>query len=207
MGAIVDDIWLFLAGMFGTRAIEILAVLCGLVNVILIIRRSMWNYPFGLMMVALYAFIFFEVRLYSDTILQVFFFIVQLFGIVWWLEGRSADGDLLVRRLTTKQHLTTAVAALIGTLLLGGAMARWTDATLPFPDAAITIMSIIAQSLLARRYIENWMLWITVDLLAIGVYFAKDLYPTAVLYLMFLILAIVGLFDWRRVLRQQMENA
>ena len=203
----MGEVWSFLGGMFGTTAIEIAAVLCGLANVVLIIRRSLWNYPFGLTMVALYAWIFFEVRLYSDTLLQVFFFVVQLFGFVWWLQGRTADGDLIVRRLTPHQVLATIVAAVLGTILLGGVMSRWTDAALPFPDAAITSMSVLAQLLLARRFLENWFLWIAVDVLAIGVYSAKDLHPTAVLYGVFLLLAITGLLDWRRALHQQGAKA
>lgn len=197
----------FLGGMFGTRAIEIVAVLCGFANVVLIIRRSLWNYPFGLVMVALYAWIFFEVRLYSDVILQIFFFVVQLFGFVWWLQGRDAEGDLMVRKLSKSQILMTVVAAVAGTVILGGAMSRWTDAALPFPDAAITSMSVLAQILLARRFLENWLLWIAVDVLAICVYLAKDLQPTAVLYGIFLLLAITGLFDWRRALNPQMEKS
>jgi len=86
-------------------------------------------------------------------------------------------------------------------------MARWTDAALPFPDAAITSMSVLAQFLLARRFLENWLLWITVDVLAIGVYLAKDLQPTAVLYAIFLLLAITGWHDWRRALNIQMVKA
>lgn len=193
--------------MFGTRLIEIAAVICGFINVVLIIRRSMWNYPFGLVMVALYGWIFFEVRLYSDTLLQVFFFVVQLFGIVWWIQGKDVNGELIVRRLSFKQYSFTAAAAIAGTLLLGGAMARWTDAALPYPDAAITSMSVLAQVLLARRFIENWILWISVDVLAIGVYLAKDLHPTAVLYGIFLLLAITGLLDWKRVLNRQVASA
>ena len=158
-------------------------------------------------MVALYGWIFFEVRLYSDTLLQVFFFVVQLFGIVWWIQGKDVNGELIVRRLSFKQYSFTAAAAIAGTLLLGGAMARWTDAALPYPDAAITSMSVLAQVLLARRFIENWILWISVDVLAIGVYLAKDLHPTAVLYGIFLLLAITGLLDWKRVLNRQVASA
>lgn len=158
-------------------------------------------------MVALYGWIFFEVRLYSDTLLQVFFFVVQLFGIVWWIQGKDVNGELIVRRLSFKQYSVTAAAGVAGTLLLGGAMARWTDAALPYPDAAITSMSVLAQVLLARRFIENWILWIAVDVLAIGVYLAKDLHPTAVLYGIFLLLAITGLFDWKRALNRQLVSA
>lgn len=197
----------FLGGMFGTRAIEIVAVLCGLTNVVLIIRRSLWNYPFGLVMVTLYAWIFFDARLYSDTILQVYFFVIQLFGIVWWVQGRTPGGDLIVRKLSVRQIQITVAVALCGIAALGGVMANWTDAALPYPDATIAVLSVIAQMLLARRFIENWVLWIIVDVIAIGVYLAKDLHPTAALYCIFLVLATAGLLDWRKTAVRQGAKA
>lgn len=199
----MDQILSFLEGMLGTRAIEIIAALCGLANVLLIIRRSLWNYPFGLVMVTLYAWIFFDARLYSDAILQVFFFVVQLFGIVWWVKERTPDGDLIVRKLSSRQVQITIAVALLGTAALGGTMSNWTDAAAPYPDAAITVLSVIAQTLLARRFIENWILWIVVDVIAIGVYVTKDLHPTAALYSVFLILAVAGLLDWNRAAKRQ----
>ena len=82
-------------------------------------------------------------------------------------------------------------------------MSNWTDAAAPYPDAAITVLSVIAQTLLARRFIENWILWIVVDVIAIGVYVTKDLHPTAALYSVFLILAVAGLLDWNRAAKRQ----
>jgi len=201
--AILDQILSFLGGMLGTRAIEIIAALCGLANVLLIIRRSLWNYPFGLVMVTLYAWIFFDARLYSDAILQVFFFVVQLFGIVWWIKERTPDGDLIDRKLSSRQDQITIAVALLGTAALGCGMSNWTDAAAPYPDAAITVLSVIAQTLLAHRFIENWILWIVVDVIAIGVYVTKDLHPTAALYGVFLVLAVAGLLDWNRAAKRQ----
>lgn len=193
----------YLGAMFGTRAIEITASLCGLANVILIVRRSLWNYPFGLIMVTLYAWIFYDAKLYSDALLQVFFFIVQIFGLVWWIAGRDAAGALIIRRLTPAHWGLTLGLVAPGVVVWGSVMARLTDAALPYWDAAIAALSLAAQGLLSRRYVENWLLWIAVDVLAIGVYLAKNLQPTAVLYLIFLGLAVIGHLDWHRSLRRQ----
>ena len=135
------DILTFLGGMFGTRPIEITAALCGLFNVVLIIRRSMWNYPFGFAMVALYAVIFYDYKLYSDAILQVFFFVIQGFGLVWWLWGRDATGALVVLRLGLRQSLLSFFAAGLGALVIGFLMQRYTDAALPFWDATVASLS------------------------------------------------------------------
>ena len=85
-------------------------------------------------------------------------------------------------------------------------MARYTDASFPYWDASILGLSIVAQFLLARRRLENWLVWIAVDLLAIGLYWTKDLYPTAALYFVFLILATVGYFNWRRIYKKSLET-
>ncbi|NBZ89855.1 nicotinamide riboside transporter PnuC [Stagnihabitans tardus] len=189
--------------MFGTRTIEIAASLCGLANVVLIIRRSLWNYPFGLVMVTLYAWIFYDAKLYSDALLQVLFFVIQVFGLWWWISGRTATGALIVLRLSARQWRQVLAATALGVALWGWAMAELTDAALPWWDAAIAGLSLAAQVLLSRRYLENWIFWIAVDVLAIGVYLAKDLQPTAVLYTLFLGLAIKGLADWRATWRKQ----
>ncbi|MEZ5789783.1 MAG: nicotinamide riboside transporter PnuC [Nitratireductor sp.] len=187
----------FLGGMFGTRAIEIVAATFGLINVVLIIRRSMWNYPFGIAMVILYCWIFYEARLYSDALLQIFFLVIQVFGIFWWLKGRDDAGLVMARDLPPQSAGMAAMIALIGTAALGYSMNTWTDAALPFWDACTTVLSVIAQILMARRYLQSWLVWITVDILAIGIYLTKDLTPTAALYALFLCLSIAGYLRWK----------
>ena len=195
MDAIVD----FLLAMTGSRKIEIIAVLLGLANITLLIRRSIWNYPFGIVMVTLYAWIFFEAKLYSDALLQPFFFVVQIYGWYYWLRSRGIEGAIVVRRLSPRQIFAYASTASAGLVVWGTGMARFTDADFPYWDAAIAAFSVTAQILLARRRLENWLVWIAVDVLAIGLYWTKALYPTAALYSVFLILATVGYFNWRRI--------
>jgi nicotinamide mononucleotide transporter len=188
----------FLAGMFGSRAIEIIAASFGFINVFLIIRRSIWNYPFGIVMVMLYAWIFYDYQLYSDTLLQIFFFVIQIFGLIWWLSGRNDQGLVIVRSMPTAQFGLTLLAGAIGAATLGLLMHRFTDAALPFADASVAAFSVVAQTLLARRFLQNWWVWIGVDVLAIGVFTTKGLVPTAALYAIFLALAIAGYLSWRR---------
>jgi len=179
-------------------AIEAVAVLLGLVNVWLVVRRSVWNYPFGLLMVLLYARIFFEAKLYSDALLQIFFLVVQLYGWWNWTRSRAESGEVRVLRLGTSERLLWAGACAAATLGWGALMSAYTDASYPWWDASVAIPSVAAQILLSRRFVENWWLWILVDLLAIGLYAAKDLWLTAGLYCVFLCLATWGLLAWRR---------
>ncbi|MDB5706332.1 MAG: nicotinamide mononucleotide transporter [Sphingomonas bacterium] len=177
--------------------LEIIAVALGIVNVALVVRRSLWNYPFGIVMVVLYAHIFFGARLYSDALLQVFFLVVQLYGWVHWHRAAAAAGEVRVERLGPPARLAWLAGVAVATMIWGWAMHHFTDAAFPWWDAGVAILSVAAQLLMSRRFLENWVLWIAVDLLAIGLYAAKDLWLTAGLYAIFLGLAVWGLIDWR----------
>ena len=121
----------FLRAAAGDRAIEWVAVVLGLANVGLIIRRSILNYPFGLAMVTIYAFIFTREKLYSDALLQLFFFVVQIYGWLNWRRARDAAGLVIVGRLTPLAALAYGAAAASGTYALGNFMSRHTDAAFP----------------------------------------------------------------------------
>ncbi len=194
----MEEFGTFLAGMFGSRAVEITAAVLGFVNVVLIIRRTIWNYPFGIAMVILYGWIFWDYRLYAEAGLQVYFLIIQIVGWYWWLQGRGGDGLVIVERAPGAELAACALAVAAVTGGLGWALATHTDASLPYSDAAVAALSVVAQYLLARRRLESWPVWIAVDVLAIGIYIVKGLYPTAVLYALFLCLATTGLVVWAR---------
>ena len=178
------------------NTLEIIATLLGLANILLLVRRSIWNYPFGIVMVALYAQIFFREKLYSDALLQVFFFLIQLYG--WWAWWRAGGVEHKVDVVRLTGPARAAWIAVIAVLSLGwGTMMHLhTDASFPWWDAGIAVASIAAQILLARRCIENWLLWIAVDTAAIPLYLVKGLPFTAGLYLAFLILCLFGLREW-----------
>lgn len=180
--------------------VEWIAAALGLANIALLVRRSVWNYPFGMAMVALYAVVFFDARLYGEAGLQVFFFAAQAWGWALWVRaarnGSGGDSQVPVRWLSNLSRLVwlTATAALA--LNLGWVMHRFTNASLPYADAAIAGASIAAQILLGFRRIENWVLWIAIDVASIAVYVTKGLWPTAGLYVVFLGMSVVGLYEW-----------
>lgn len=180
--------------------LEWVAAGLGVINVALVVRRSVWNYPFGLVMVALYFFVFYEARLYSDALLQIFFFVVQVYGWVNWVKARGPAGEVPVGRLTSRARIFWIAGTAVASLAWGLGMARYTDAAAPIVDAFIAGTSISAQILMARRMIENWAAWILVDTVAVALYFSRHLYPTSALYLLFLLLSVAGLIGWRRAL-------
>ncbi|MBT8448567.1 MAG: nicotinamide riboside transporter PnuC [Gammaproteobacteria bacterium] len=178
--------------------IEIIAVIAGLICVYLVIKQSIWCWPAGLIQVTLYIYIFYEVKLYSDVILHVIYVILNLYGWYHWLYGGKARDTLPVTDQATQTNITWLIFIAVGTLLWGWFMATNTDASLPYPDAFTTVASLSAQWLMARKRLESWVLWIVVDIVATIVYYIKGLYLTSGLYFVFLIMATVGLFSWRK---------
>ena len=176
--------------------LEIAAVILGLLNVGLLLRRSIWNFPFGMAMVALYMLIFWQAKLYGEAGLQVFFFAVQAYGWMLWARAGGMEHAVSVRWLGWPARLTWLAAIAVVGLGLGGAMHRWTNAAMPFADAPIAAASVAAQFLLSFRRIENWVLWILIDLGSIALYIVRGLDLTAGLYVAFLGLSVLGLREW-----------
>ncbi|MEM7779773.1 MAG: nicotinamide riboside transporter PnuC [Pseudomonadota bacterium] len=183
--------------------VEWLAVLLGIANIALLVRRSIWNYPFGIAMVSLYFVIFFDARLYGDMGLQVFFFATQIYGWMSWQRVQSEQGEVMVRWSPAWLIAVVVVGTAILCFGLGYAMERYTDAAAPYPDAAIAMMSVTAQILMVLRRIESWIYWIAVDVLAIWLFYTRDLVPTSGLYVIFLVLASVGLWQWLKAYNRQ----
>ena len=181
--------------------IEWVAAALGLINVVLVARRSLWNYPFGIAMVSLYFFVFFEAKLYSDALLQVFFLVINVYG--WWNWQRSekvSDGGIAVGRLTTHARLGWIIGTALASLAWGLGMSRFTDAAAPFTDATIAGMSVAAQILQSQRKVESWILWVVVDALATGLFWSRGLIATSILYALFFFIALWGLIAWRRTM-------
>jgi nicotinamide mononucleotide transporter len=178
--------------------LEMIAAALGLANIVLLARRSIWNYPFALAMVTLYAIIFYEAKLYSDVLLQIFFFTINIYGWLNWLRSKADAGEVIAETMSATSRIGWTFGGAIAIFGWGWLMARYTDAALPWWDGAIAIGSVIAQILLSRRYWENWVLWIAIDMIAMGVYWAKDLHITVALYAIFFAMSVWGLIEWRR---------
>jgi nicotinamide mononucleotide transporter len=188
----------------GMSWVELLATLFGLACVALYVVQNVWSWPTGLVQVCLYVWVFFQARLYSDALLQLVYIVLQLYGWYHWVRGRPGnDQELPISRLTRSGWVLWLTVAAGGALGLGYVMHRYTDAALPYWDALIVALSLAAQYLIARKVLENWILWWAVDVLGVGVYFAKGLYLTTALYAVFLGMAIAGWLAWRRSYRMQ----
>jgi nicotinamide mononucleotide transporter len=177
---------------------EWVAAALGLVCVALAVRRNLWNYAFGVASTGMLAVVVFDARLYSQALLQLFFVAINVYGFVNWQRARTATGVVAVDSLALREIAWWSAAGVVATLGWGLAMGRLTDAAQPLGDAAIAVASVIAQLLMARRKLENWLLWIAVDIASIPLFLAQGLPIVAALYAVYLALAVWGLVDWRR---------
>lgn len=182
--------------------LEIIASVFGLLCVFLTVRQNLWCWPTGVVQVVLYTIIFYQAKLYSDAILQVVYFFLQFYGWYHWLHGGKEKAPVPVTQLSRPRLWGWLLIGVIGSALWGFGMARFTDAALPYPDAVVVVLSLVAQWLMARKILESWHFWITVDVVAIGVYWAKQLYITTGLYAIFLVLAAQGLLAWKKQCQQ-----
>ncbi len=192
---------------------EIIGTVLGVIGVALMIRQNVWGWPVGIVQVTVYAWVFFEAKLYSDAILQVFFFGIQAYG--WWhwiaggREGGGSAGGLAlpVTRLRRPALAGWVAVGALATAGWGEFMRRHTDAALPHWDAFILVFSLIAQWWQARKRLECWVGWMIVNVVAIGVYWAKDLRLTAGLYVIFFAMAVAGDRAWRKSWREGEAHA
>jgi nicotinamide mononucleotide transporter len=178
--------WVELAGFITTS-----------VGIWLTTKRLLICWPVVLAADIFYFVVFYQARLYSDALLQIFFLAFTLYGWWHWWRGVREEGEVRVVPLAVPSMLIALAAGAVGSLLLG-LLAKRMHAALPYLDAALTSYSLVASWWQARKQIANWWLWIVVDLVYIGEYLYKDLALTALLYAGLVVLAVLGLFEWRR---------
>ena len=178
--------------------LEFVAVVLTLLAVYLTVRQIIWCWPLAIISVSLYAVVFCHARLYADMGLQGLYFGLAGYGWWAWLHGGRDRGRLEVSLASSRTRLLLLPAATLGGILLGQTLARFTNASLPFVDSMLTSFSIAAQWMQTRKMLESWLVWLAVDVGYVGMFLYKELYLTAGLYTVFLILAVMGFGQWRR---------
>jgi nicotinamide mononucleotide transporter len=188
----------------GMTPLEIVAAVMSFVGVWLSMRRSLSSWPIIILACLLYGEFFREIHLYSDMALQVVFAVCGVYGWWKWHRGIQDDGAVIVLSMGWRGWVAAVTAGTLGSLLLGYCMAHYVkSASLPWLDSALTAFSLVGQVLQARKYLANWWIWIAVDVFYVGEYIYKHVNLTAGLYAFFVVLAALGLRDWRRALSSQ----
>jgi nicotinamide mononucleotide transporter len=181
----------------GLAVLEWTAATITAVSVYLATRENIWNWPTAIVSVSMYIIVYLRVGLYSDAGLQVFFLVMSVYGWYEWLHGGEARSELTVSRASRRVWLWCVVVGVVFWYVDGIAMSRLKGVAFPYIDAATTTLSLIAQWMMTRKLLENWILWIIVNVVYVPVLLVKGLYPTAALYSVLLLLAIKGLIEWR----------
>lgn len=183
--------------------LEWIAAIAGAVSVYLSARENIWSWPTGIVNVGLYIIVFERAGLYSDTGLQVVYLILSIYGWYEWLYGGKNRTELSVTRATPRDWLLSVPVGVVFWLVLATYTARLPGVALPYADSGLTTISLIAQWMLTRKRLENWILWVVADILYVPMYLYKRLPVTAALYLVFLVLAVMGLRAWWRSYKAQ----
>lgn len=187
---------------FSTTWLELMSFVLSVITVALNIRQLHWAWLFSILSSGLYAGVFFDARLYGDMGLQFVFILVSIWGWMNWLRGNDAHERLKVTRLNAQRRLASVGATLLVFVLLAWFLKTFTDTDVPYADGFLTAGSLLGQVLLSRKKLENWHVWIIVDVLYVGLYVYKGLMLTALLYAIFILMAIMGLRAWSKTCPQ-----
>lgn len=191
----------FLWGAPATR-LELIAAVIALVMVGCNMREIHWGWPLGIASSLLYFFVFANAKIYGDALLQIFFAVVAFWGWFQWLRGRRDDtrgaGALKIARLTPRGIAATLLACAVAWPLIALFLRRFTDTDVPWWDGFATGLSLVGQFLLGRKFIENWLVWIAVNVVSVGLFVHKGLWLTVALYAVFTVLSVAGYLAWRR---------
>lgn len=181
--------------------IELAGFVTGAACVWLLVKRNIWNFPVGMVNYVFFIVLFVQSGLYADAGLQIVYFVLASLGWYWWLKGGEGHTGVEVHEPSKLMLALCGLAIILIAAFIQWVLHRYTDSTVAGLDALTTAMSLVAQFMLARKWIANWWLWIAVDVIYIPLYIYKSLWLTAVLYLVFLIMCIIGLREWRNAAR------
>ena len=189
---------------------EVAGLISGLLCVWLLIRQSIWNWPIGLCYALVSLVVFLEARLYSEFILHIYYVAMNAYGWYYWSRGAGIGSDRLeenkplpVTYIGRSVATRLSLVVIVGIPCLAELMQYFTDADMAYADASITVFSFAAMWMTARKMIENWFVWLLVDVLATALYLIKGIELYAVLYCVYIVMAFMGWLAWRKSLVAQ----
>ena len=179
---------------------ELLAVLLTVYSIWLATKENIWYYPTGLVALAMYTWIYYSARLYAESLLQIICFVLMVYGWYEWLYGGARHDPLPVTRTPAWGWRWGVPAGIAGSLLTILVQLKFTDNPNPYVDSSLFAWSLVAQWMTARKWLENWILWIVINTISVPLYIVRGIGLTAILYVGLWLLAIKGYRDWRRSL-------
>lgn len=198
MEIILRNIW---SGLSSASPLDQLNLVLGVIGVALMIRRSLWAFPVGLLAVTVQGILFYRSRFPAEAILQIFYFAMLAWGWRHWVRDRGTAPELPVTALSARGRIVTVAVATAATVIWALTVGRWMNAAMPWRDAFMAAFSVAAQLLQVRKKVENWWLWAVVNVVAVTSYWSAELAYTALLYAIYLVLGLIGWRSWRRAMR------
>ena len=180
--------------------LEIIGAGVGLVYLWLEYRASVWLWLTNIIMPAIYIFVYYESGFYADMGINIYYLVASIYGWVVWLTKGSKEKPMPITRTPRKYILPLSAVAVAAFAVIAWILITFTDSSVPYGDSFTTALSIVALWMLARKYVEQWLVWIVVDVVCTGLYLYKGLYPTAVLYGLYSVIAVAGYFKWKKMM-------
>ncbi|MBO5875370.1 MAG: nicotinamide mononucleotide transporter [Alistipes sp.] len=187
--------------------LEVAGTAVGLIYLWLEYRASVWLWAANVVMPAIYIFVYAESGFYADMGINIYYLVASIYGWVMWQFRKGEQQEELPITCTPRRAI--APLAIVGTICWGAilfVLLRWTDSTVPYGDSFTTAASVVALYMLARKYVEQWLVWIVVDVVCCWLYISKGLYPTAALYGLYALLAVFGYRRWLQMMRKNDED-
>ena len=189
--------------------IEIIGTIVGLIYLWLEYKASIYLWIAGIIMPAIYLFIYYNAGLYADFGINIYYLVIAVYGMIAWKTGFSITGkktdkkELPISHIPAKAMTKALLAYLVAQLSIAWLLINHTDSTVPLADSFTTALSIVGMWMLARKYVEQWWVWCVVDVASSVLYVYKELYFTAILYLLYAIIAIFGYFKWQKMMQDE----
>jgi nicotinamide mononucleotide transporter len=189
---------------FFDNYVEVCGTLTGFLYLGFSIRQHYLTWPIGLLNALFYIAVFFTSKIYADMALQFYYVVISIYGWWCWHQGSSEGHSFEVSRTSMALWIKLLYVSILLFVVIAFILYRYTDSPVPFWDALVTALSIVATWMLAQKKIEHWLLWVLVDAISIGLFIVKELYPTTLLFLVYTILAVYGYLEWRKDLNQEL---
>lgn len=190
-----------------THYIEIFGVLTGLVYVYLEIKENIWLWPVGILTSAFFIIVFFDSKFYADMGLQFYYLVVSIYGLIIWITKKDIDhSEIKIRNIRKIELIKYSIGTVLIYNIIYYILIKFTDSPLPVWDSFTTALSIVATFMLAHKIIEQWWVWVIVNIVSLGLYIYKELYLTAFLFIVYAVMAVVGYIEWRKSMRVEEKN-
>lgn len=199
----VGDLFQSIADQFyQTTALEWVGTVTGFLCVYLAARQHILNWPISIISVAAYAVLFYQSKLYGNAVLQLYFFGTAIYGWYYWTKRKEDAGKKPIVSFSSGEILLTILSVLVLSGIMGWFLGEYTDTDVPYIDGFCTATSFVAQFLMTRKVLQNWLLWVFVDICYVPLYIYKGFMLTSLLYVAFAIIAAMGYLDWRKTWKQ-----